>query len=84
MRTETPNTIHLKDYAPPAWRVDTVDLHVAIQPGHAEVRARLACRRNPRGAGGALVLNGEDLALQTISLDGAALDPSRYSLADDR
>ena len=83
MRTETPNTIHLKDYAPPAWLVDTVDLHVAIQPGHAEVRARLACRRNPRGAGGALVLNGEDLALQTLSLDGAALDPSRYSLADD-
>ena len=33
MRTETPNTIYLKDYAPPAWLVDTVDLHVAIQPG---------------------------------------------------
>jgi aminopeptidase N len=83
MRTETPNTIYLNDYAPPAWLVDTVDLHVAIQQGHAEVRARLACRRNPRGAGGALVLNGEDLALQTLSLDGAALDPSRYSMADD-
>jgi aminopeptidase N len=83
MRTETPNTIHLKDYAPPAWLVDTVDLHVAIQQGHADVRARLACRRNPQGSGGALVLNGEDLALQTLSLDGAALDPSRYSVADD-
>ncbi|MHB1402390.1 MAG: aminopeptidase N [Thiobacillus sp.] len=83
MRTETPNTIHLKDYAPPAWLVDAIDLHVAIQPGHAEVRARLACRRNPQGGDGALVLNGEDLALQTLSLDGGALDPSRYSLADD-
>ncbi|MHB0982648.1 MAG: aminopeptidase N [Thiobacillus sp.] len=83
MRTETPNTIHLKDYTPPAWLVDTVDLHVAIQPGHAEVRARLACRRNPRGGDGALVLNGEDLALQTLRLDGGALDPSRYALADD-
>ncbi|MDO9386848.1 MAG: aminopeptidase N [Thiobacillus sp.] len=83
MRTETPNTIHLKDYAPPAWLVDTVDLHVAIQQGHAEVRARLTCRRNPRGGEGALVLNGEDLALQMLRLDGGALDPSRYSLADD-
>jgi aminopeptidase N len=83
MRTETPNTIYLKDYAPPAWLVDTVDLHVAIHQGHAEVRARLACRRNPQGGDGALVLNGEDLALQTLSLDGATLDPSRYSLADD-
>ncbi|MBU1394743.1 MAG: aminopeptidase N [Gammaproteobacteria bacterium] len=83
MRTDTPNTIFLSDYTVPAWRVDTVDLHVAIHPGHAEVRARLACRRNPQGAGGALVLNGEALALQAISLDGDALDPARYTVADD-
>ncbi|MDP2056143.1 MAG: aminopeptidase N, partial [Thiobacillus sp.] len=83
MRTETPNTIYLSDYTLPAWLVDTVDLHVAIHQGHAEVRARLACRRNPQGAGGALVLNGKDLALQAVSLDGTALDPSRHALADD-
>jgi aminopeptidase N len=83
MRTETPNTIYLKDYVPPVWWVDTVDLHVAIHPDHAEVRARLACRRNPQGAGGALVLNGEDLALQALNLDGAALDPTRYNVTDD-
>src|SRR5690606_31453549 len=83
MRTEPSNTIYLKDYAPPAWLVDTVDLHVAIHQGHAEVRARLACRRNPQGAGGALVLNGEALALQGVSLDGGVLPASRYALADD-
>ncbi|MHB1062719.1 MAG: aminopeptidase N, partial [Thiobacillus sp.] len=83
MRTDTPNTIFLSDYTVPAWQVDTVDLHVAIHPGHAEVRARLACRRNPQGAGGALVLNGEALALQAVSLDGDALDPARYSVGDD-
>ncbi|HSJ80217.1 MAG TPA: M1 family aminopeptidase, partial [Thiobacillus sp.] len=83
MRTDTPNTIFLSDYTVPAWRVDTVDLHVAIHPGHAEVRARLACRRNPQGGGGALVLNGEALALQAVSLDGDALDPARYTVADD-
>ncbi|KVW96045.1 aminopeptidase N [Thiobacillus denitrificans] len=83
MRTETPNTIYLKDYTPPTWLVDTVDLHVAIHQGHAEVRARLACRRNPQGAGGTLVLNGEALALQAVSLDGDALAPARYTVADD-
>jgi len=83
MRTDTPNTIYLKDYVPPAWWVDTVDLHVAIHPDHAEIRAKLACRLNPQGAGGALVLNGEDLALQAVSLDGGALSPARYNLADD-
>jgi aminopeptidase N len=83
MRTDTPNTIFLSDYTVPAWQVDTVDLHVAIHPGHAVVRARLACRRNPQGAGGALVLNGEALALQAVSLDGDALEPARYTVADD-
>ena len=72
MRTDTPQTIYLKDYTPPAWWVDTVDLHVAIQEGYAEVRARLGCRRNlevPQGA--ALVLNGETLALQKVGVDEA-------------
>ena len=82
MRTETPHAIYLKDYTPPAWLIDTVDLHVAIHDGYAEIRARLACRRNPRGAAGALILNGEELALRAVGLDGQALAPSRYTLAD--
>ena len=82
MRTETPHAIYLKDYTPPAWLIDTVDLHVAIHEGYAEVRATLACRRNPQGAGGALVLNGEAIALRAVGLDGTALAPSRYTLAD--
>jgi aminopeptidase N len=83
MRTETPNTIYLSDYTVPAWLVDTVDLQVAIQQDHTEVRATLACRRNPQGAGGALVLDGQGLALLSVSLDGTALDPARLALADD-
>jgi aminopeptidase N len=56
MRTETPHAIYLKDYTPPAWLIDTVDLHVAIHDGHAEVRARLVCRRNPANPQADLVL----------------------------
>ena len=88
MRTDTPHAIYLKDYTPPAWLIDTVDLHVAIHDGHAEVRARLACRRNPaatdKNPGGDLVLNGEELTLREVGADGTALAPSRYTLADDR
>ena len=83
MRTETPVTLFLKDYAPPAWWVESVDLHVAIHDGHAEVRSRLRCRRNPAVATGALVLNGEALELMSLTLDGAALDATRYVYADD-
>jgi aminopeptidase N len=83
MRTETPVTLYLKDYAPPAWLIGTVDLHVAIFEGHAEVRTRLLCRRNPAALAGPLVLNGEALELVSVTLDGAALDPARYACADD-
>ncbi|WP_324780694.1 aminopeptidase N [Thiobacillus sedimenti] len=84
MRTETPVTLYLKDYTPPAWRVNSVDLHVAIHDGHAEVRARLACTRNPAVADAPLVLDGEALQLLSVTLDGAALDATRYVVADDR
>jgi len=84
MRTETPVTLYLKDYAAPAWLIDTVDLHVAIFDGHAEVRSRLACRRNPTAVAGPLVLNGEALERVSLALDGAALDPAHYIHADDR
>ncbi|OYX28863.1 MAG: aminopeptidase N [Hydrogenophilales bacterium 32-62-9] len=82
MRTETPVTLYLKNYAPPAWLIDTVDLHVAIFEDYAEVKTRLACRRNPAALTGALVLYGEALELMSVTLDGAALDPARYTCAD--
>ncbi|MHB1075987.1 aminopeptidase N [Thiobacillus sp.] len=84
MRTDTPVTLFLKDYAPPAWLIDSVDLHVAIFDGHAEVTSRLACRRNPAAQASPLVLNGEALELMSVTLDGAALDPARYACVDDR
>jgi aminopeptidase N len=84
MRTDTPQSIYLKDYTPPAWLVDTVDLHVAIHDTHAEVRATLACRRNPAGPGGALVLDGEELALQELAIDGVPLAPTFYAQEGDR
>jgi aminopeptidase N len=83
MRTETPVTLFLKDYTPPAWWIDTVDLHVAIFDGYAEVKSRLACRRNPATSATPLVLNGEALELVRIALDDAALDPARYIYADE-
>ncbi|MFZ3223547.1 MAG: aminopeptidase N, partial [Rugosibacter sp.] len=82
MLTETPHVIYLKDYTPPAWWIDTVDLHVAIQEGYAEVRAKLSCRRNLQVAGGEFVLNGEALDLQKVGVDDTALDASQYTLTD--
>ena len=84
MPAETPQAVYLRDYLPPAWLIDTVDLDVAIGDAHTEVRAKLACRRNPQGAGGPLVLNGVELALQSVSLDGQPQASGRIERAGDK
>ena len=86
MRTDTPQAIYLKDYTPPAFLIETVDLDVAIETGHATVTATLACHRNPAAAdpSAALVLTGEELKLEAIRLDGRLLGQGEYALCDDR
>ncbi|NJD89461.1 MAG: aminopeptidase N [Betaproteobacteria bacterium] len=82
MRDPAARAIRLADYAPPAWLVDTVTLDVDIARPWATVRASLAVRRNPEGAGGPLVLDGAHLELLSVALDGAPLDASRYEVRD--
>jgi aminopeptidase N len=67
MREPQPRAIHLKDYAPPAFRVETIELDVDIREDHALVRAKLEIRRD---APGPLVLDGDELELVSVSLDG--------------
>ena len=80
MRTDTPRPIHLSDYRPPAYLIDTVDLDVSLDPRRTSVRARLTIRPNSdiAGAHGPLRLDGEHLELQDISLDGRPLPPKEY------
>ncbi|HEX9397945.1 MAG TPA: aminopeptidase N [Burkholderiales bacterium] len=72
MREAQAKEIRLQDYAPPAFRVDTVELDVDIREDHAVVRAKLAMRRN---AAGPLVLDGDELELVSISLNGKPVKP---------
>ncbi|NBS94432.1 MAG: aminopeptidase N, partial [Betaproteobacteria bacterium] len=82
MRTETPVTIYLDQYTPPAWWVETVDLTVAIFDDHAQVTAQLQVRRNPDVPAAALWLDGEAMALVSVAVDGVALEASAYTLSD--
>jgi len=79
MREPQPKTIYLKEYAPPEHRVESVDLDVDIREEHALVRARLDVRRN--AGAGPLVLDGEELELVSISLDGRAV---RHEVTPER
>jgi aminopeptidase N len=76
--TIPPATIHRQDYRPPAFLVDSVDLHFRLDPTATRVRARMALRRN--GGSHDLELDGEALELLSITLDGEELRPPRYAL----
>ncbi|MBE0615911.1 MAG: aminopeptidase N [Burkholderiales bacterium] len=85
MREPAPKTIYLKDYSPPAFLISSVDLDVDIREDHTLVRAVLDIRRNPQSAdaGGALLLDGDEIELVSASLDGRALAPGEYSLTPE-
>ena len=80
MRDPAPVPIHLKDYAPPAFLIESVDLDVELFEDHARVRSRLALSRNPKAAdsNAPLVLDAEELELESVALDGRALSAGEY------
>jgi aminopeptidase N len=73
------------DYRPPAFLIDDVDLHFALDPAATIVRSRLSVRRNPAygEAAAPLQLDGEALELVSVRLNGEALGANRYRLAAD-
>ena len=80
MSTPTPTTIHLADYKPSAFLIDSVELDVDIRDEHTRVTSRLQIRRNPASSDIAspLALNGEELELEALELDGRPLGASDY------
>jgi aminopeptidase N len=80
----SPTEVRREDYRPPAFLVDTVELHFDLDPAATRVRSRLALRRNPDADPTApLRLDGEALTLVSIALDGAALGGNQYTLQAD-
>jgi aminopeptidase N len=70
MKTDTPQTVHLKDYTVPAYLIDTVDLDFNIETGGTTVSATLAMRRNPLVGAQPLVLDGDELETLSVAVDG--------------
>ena len=82
MRTDTPHAILLKDYKPAAFLIDTVHLDFNLEPSATRVKSKLKMRRNPAAAGsGALHLDGENIALEQVKLDGRVLPAAEYTVS---
>ena len=79
-----PQTIRLTDYQPPAYLVDSVSLHFALDPAKTIVTSQLQIRLNPEGSGGELKLDGEQLQLLDIKLDGKTLAANEFQRSDSQ
>jgi aminopeptidase N len=76
--------VHLADYRPPAWRIPSAELQFELDPEATEVLARLVLSPDPAQPGEPLELDGEELELLAITLDGQPLPPERYEYDGQR
>ena len=84
MRTEQARPVRLKDYRPPDWLVETVELDISLHPTKARVRAALRLTPNPQAQAPApLVLEGDDVNLVSVAIDGQPVPPESYAATAD-
>ncbi len=76
MKDPQPTPVRREDYAPPSHLVDQIHLRFELGEDDTEVSAELSMRRNPAASGtpGPLVLDGEQLELLSLLVDGRGLD----------
>ncbi|MCW8923454.1 MAG: M1 family aminopeptidase, partial [Gammaproteobacteria bacterium] len=83
MKNPTPQTIYLKDYTQPPYWITDVDLIFNLEEEQTQVTSTLSLSKNETIAGEhPLVLQGEELVLEGISIDGRVLDASEYEVSD--
>ncbi len=82
MSDPTPKIVYLEDYAPSAFLISTIELDVALFEEHARVTSRLTVGRNTAAGDRAapLILDGEELELQSVALNGRTLAAAEYEL----
>jgi len=71
----------LKDYQPPAYLVDRVDLRIELDAQSTLVQSRLLCRPNQQTKK-PLVLNGKRLEVVQVALNGSVLTRNRFTFTD--
>jgi len=80
LKTEQAPLIRLRDYRPPAYRITTVELDFNLAPNATRVTATIAFERAKETAKGTpLVLDGDELKLVSLKVDGESVPAADYS-----
>jgi aminopeptidase N len=82
MKTTEPQAIHLSDYRPAPYKIPEISLDFYLDPETTRVRATMTVTRTATESE-PLVLNGKNLKLVSLKLDGTALDESSYGIGPD-
>ncbi len=75
-----PKTIYLADYRSPDFLIDTVELLFDLNETATKVTSAMSIRRNDNTSNCSLVLNGRDLTLISLSMNGRMLDTEEYEI----
>jgi aminopeptidase N len=80
-----PKTILLKDYRPPDYLVDTVNLQFDLDESRTKVKSLLVLRSNHERPkeNPPLVLHGKGLVLTSLLLNGRKLKPDQYTVDEE-
>jgi len=79
---QTPRVIYRKDYTPPPFLVESVDLLFNLDDEATVVTSTLRISKNPayKGREEGLKLDGEQLKLRSIKINGIPLMPEQFTL----
>ncbi|MDB4974784.1 MAG: aminopeptidase [Myxococcaceae bacterium] len=84
MKESSSVVIRREDYRPPPYTVEQIDLLFALDEQATRVTATSQVRRTEQGAEDApLVLDGQRMVLESISIDGRKLTEGQYTLTPE-
>jgi aminopeptidase N len=82
---DEPHPVYLKDYEVPVYLIDEIDLSFDLEDDHTIVKSHMRVRHNRLSSSKKrdLILNGDELTLESVKLDGKVLSGSEYKLTSD-
>ncbi|MEM7068271.1 MAG: aminopeptidase N [Pseudomonadota bacterium] len=85
MRKSQGQAIHLKDYKAPEYTILTVDLDINLEDTNTIVKSRMIVERaKPTIKDAPLQLDGDELELLGVSIDGKAQESHNFILSDSK